>query len=100
MQPIECDILYINAEMDQYIADNPTASIKRFYEQKEIELTNKYEHSLVAKYWPELRSKDSGFMKKKKLIPNLPESINDLEDLPEDYKLTTTKQRFLRHYHL
>jgi hypothetical protein len=65
MQPIECDILYINAEMDQYIADNPTASIKRFYEQKEIELTNKYEHSLVAKYWPELRSKDSGFMKKK-----------------------------------
>ncbi len=45
MQPIECDILYINAEMDQYIADNPTASIKRFYEQKEIELTNKYDHS-------------------------------------------------------
>jgi len=42
MQPIECDILYINAQ--------------RFYEQKEIELTNKYEHSLVAKYWPELRS--------------------------------------------
>ena len=41
MQPIECDILYINAEMDQYIADNPTASIKRFYEQKEIELTNR-----------------------------------------------------------
>jgi len=29
-------------------------------------------------------------MKKK----NSPESINDLEDLPEDHKLTTTKQRF------
>jgi hypothetical protein len=39
-------------------------------------------------------------MKKKKLVPNLPEIINELEDLPEDYKLTTTKQRFLRHYHL
>jgi hypothetical protein len=46
------------AEMDQYIADNPTASIKRFYDQKELELTNKY--------WPEFESKDIGLIKKKK----------------------------------
>jgi hypothetical protein len=36
--------------MDQYIADNPTASIKRFYDQKKLELTNKYGHTLVSKY--------------------------------------------------
>ena len=62
MQLIKCDILYINAEMDQHIADNPIASIKRFYDQKELELTNKYGHILVAKYWPEFESKDSGLM--------------------------------------
>jgi hypothetical protein len=30
-----------------------------------------------------------------KIVPKLPKSINDLEDLPDDYKLTITKQRFL-----
>ena len=55
--------------MDQYIADNPTASIKRFYDQKELELTNKY--------WPEFESIDSGLMKKNKLVPNLSESISE-----------------------
>jgi len=33
--------------------------------------------------------------KKNRLVPNLPNSINDLEDLPEYYKLTTSKQRFI-----
>jgi len=39
--------------------------------------------SQVAKYWPEFQAKDSGLMKKIKLVPNLTEIINDLEDLPE-----------------
>ena len=38
MQPIKCVILYIYAEMDQFIADNPTVSIKRFYDQKELNM--------------------------------------------------------------
>jgi hypothetical protein len=57
-----------------------------------------FDDSQVAKYWPEFQSKDSGLMKKKKLVPNLPKSINYLKDLHEDYKLTTTKQRFFNQY--
>ena len=53
MTLIECDIMYINAEIDQYISENPSAPIKRIYDQKELELTNKYGHKLVAEYWPE-----------------------------------------------
>jgi len=59
-----------------------------------------FDDSQVAKYWPEFQSKDSGLMKKKKLVPNLPKSINYLKDLHEDYKLTTTKQRFSINTHL
>jgi len=80
--------MYINEEIDQYVFENPSDPIKRNYNQKELEL--------VAEYWPEYESRDSGLMKKKnRLVPNLPNSTNDLEDLPEDYKLTTSKQRFL-----
>jgi hypothetical protein len=55
---------------------------KYVYNQKEIELVVKYGPALVATYWPEL-------------VPKLPTNIDDLKDLPEDYKATTTKCRFL-----
>lgn len=45
--------MYINEEIDQYIAENPSY-IKKIYDQKETELTNKYDgHTSIAKYWPE-----------------------------------------------
>ena len=51
---------------------------------------------LFATYWPEFESRDSGmFNKKNKLVQKLPTNINDLSELPEQYKLTTTKQRLL-----
>ncbi len=37
MTPIECDIMYINAKIDQYISENPSAPIKIIYDQKELE---------------------------------------------------------------
>ena len=101
MEPIQSEIMVILSEIDQVILANPTQSIKNAYNQKEIELVAKYGPALVATYWPEFESKDSAFFAhKNKLVPKLPTNIDDLKDLPEDYKLTTTKQRFLRHYHL
>ncbi len=41
------------AEVDKTIISNPTTSIKNVYDQKEIELANKYGPDLVAAYWPE-----------------------------------------------
>jgi hypothetical protein len=56
----------------------------------------KYGPELVATYWPEFQSKDSTyFAHKNKIVPKLPTCINDLKDLPEDYKLTVTKKSFL-----
>lgn len=96
LEPVECDIILMNIEIQSLISTNPTTSIKNIYNQKEIELTIKYGSQLVAKHWPEFDSKDSGLFKRKnKLVPKLPSSIEDLTDLPEDYKLTITKQRFL-----
>ena len=42
LQPIECDIILINIEIDRIISTNPTTSIKNVYDQKEIELIIKY----------------------------------------------------------
>ena len=57
---------------------------------------NKFGPELVAAYWPEFESKDSAyFAHKNKFVPKLPTGIEDLKDLPEDYKQTTTKKSFL-----
>jgi hypothetical protein len=44
---------------------------------------------MLLRYWPQFDSVDSAFFScKNKLIPALPQSINDLEDLPNNYKVT------------
>ena len=96
MEPIESEIMFTLSEIDRIILANPTISIKNVYNQKEIELVAKYGPALVATYWPEFESKDSAFFAhKNKLVPKLPTNIDDLKDLPEDYKTTTTECRFL-----
>jgi hypothetical protein len=93
-------ILYMGIDM---IKKRPTLSIKKLYDEKELELTIKYGAKDVAKYWPQFDSVDSAFFSiffsvffsiffqffyKNKLIPALPQSINDFEDLPNNYKVT------------
>jgi hypothetical protein len=96
METIQTDIMLALAEVDKIIISNPTTSIKNVYDQKEIELVNKYGPELVAAYWPEFETKDSTyFAHKNKFVPKLPTSLLDLKDLPADYKLTTTKKPFL-----
>lgn len=96
MEPIQSEIMLIMQEIDNIILNNPTISIQNIYNQKEVELVDKYGALLVATYWPEFESKDSAFFAhKNKLVPKLPTSIDDLKDLPDNYKLTTTKQQFL-----
>ena len=59
-------------------------------------MVNNYGPALVAEFWPEFESKDSAFFAhKNKLVPKLTTNIHDLKDLPDDYKTTTTKLRFL-----
>ena len=65
LEPIQCDIMLIDIEIDRFINENPTLSIKNMYDQKEIDLTVKYGSFLVAKYWPEYESRDSALFKKK-----------------------------------
>ena len=43
-------------EIDNLIQKNPNQSIKSLYDDKEIELVNKFGAELVAKYWPEFDS--------------------------------------------
>jgi hypothetical protein len=96
MLKIQTEIMLVLADVDKIIIENPTTSIKNVYDQKEIELVNKYGPELVAAYWPEFQSKDSTyFAHKNKIVPKLPTNINDLKDLPADYKQTTTKKPFL-----
>ena len=66
------------------------------YDQKKIDLTVKYGSFFFAKYFPEYESRNSGLFKKKtKLVPKLSTNIDDLQDLPDNFKLTTTKKCFL-----
>ena len=96
MKPIQCEIMKIMSEIPVVIANHPTIQIKNLYDQKEIELIKKFDAKQVAQYWPEFDSKDSAFfVQRNKLIPKLPTSINDLQDLPDDYKITISKERFL-----
>ena len=84
-------------EIDNLIQKNPNQSIKILYDDKEIELVNKFGAELVAKYWPEFDTKENGlFVKKNKFVPKLPTSLEDLQDLPEDYKLTTNEKNYKR----
>jgi hypothetical protein len=50
METITTDIMLALAEVDKTIISNPTTSIKNVYDQKEIELVNKYGPELVAAY--------------------------------------------------
>jgi hypothetical protein len=74
------------AEVDKTIISNPTTSIKNVYDQKEIELVNKwinkYGPELVAAYWSDFETKDSTyFAHKNKFVPKLPTSLLELKDL-------------------
>ena len=96
LQPIECEIKIIMNDIDQTIDDNPTISIKHLYDQKEIQLIKKYGPLKVALYWPEFENKDSLFFSRKnKSIPKLPVGIDDLKDLPDQYKEINVGGRFL-----
>jgi len=96
LMPIQCDIMIINAEIEAEILRRPTLSIKKLYDEKEVELTIKYDAKQVAKYWPQFDSVDSAFFSyKNKLVPALPDNIDDLKDLPQNYKVTTDNRRFL-----
>jgi hypothetical protein len=88
--------MIINAEIEAEILRRPTLSIKKLYDEKEVELTIKYDAKQVAKYWPQFDSVDSAFFSyKNKLVPALPDNIDDLKDLPQNYKVTTDNRRFL-----
>ena len=50
---IESEIKLLLNEINNLIVKNPNHSIKSLYDDKEIELVNKYGSELVAKYWPE-----------------------------------------------
>jgi len=88
--------MIINSEIENEISNRPSISIKKLYDEKEVELTLKYDTKQVAKYWPQFDSVDSAFFKhKNKFIPALPESIYDLKDLPDNYKVTNDNRKFL-----
>ena len=61
MESIQSEIMEALADIDKIIISNPTTSIKNVYDQKEIELVNKFGPELVAAYWPEFESKDSAY---------------------------------------
>ena len=49
----------------------------------------------MAIFCPEFNQVDSAFFTKKaKLVPKLPQSIDDLKDLPDNFKETKKKERF------
>ena len=96
MENIQSEIMIILQEINKIVVENPTQSIKNIYDQKEVELVNKFGAKLVAEFWPEFDSKDSAlFVHKNKLVPKLPKNIDDLKDLPEEFKTTTAKKSFL-----
>ena len=96
MTPIECDIKKIRNEMDFFISSNPTRSVAKQREKKIIELSLKYSEREVAIFCPEFNQVDSAFFTKKaKLVPKLPQSIDDLKNLPDNYKEPKKKERFL-----
>ena len=81
MEPIECEIMQVLREIDQFITDHPNFSAKDIYDQKEVELISKYGPQLVAKFLPEFESRDNTiFRAKYKSVPKLPTNINDLTD--------------------
>ena len=47
MEIIQTEIMIALAEIDKIIISNPTTSIKNVYDQKEIELVNKYGPELI-----------------------------------------------------
>ena len=65
-------------------------------DQTKIQLIKKYGPLKVALYWPEFENKDSHFFSRKnKSIPKLPVGIDDLKDLPDQYKEINVGGRFL-----
>ena len=95
MEPIQVDVMEALAEVDRLIEANPTKSVKRIYDEEEL-LEKWKDQNLVSLYWPEFETKNSAyFAHKNKYVLKLPTGINDLKDLPDDYKLTTVKCRFL-----
>ena len=78
------------------IDSNPAVSIHSVWEDKQVELTLIYGERLVAKYCPDLHSIDSAvYVRKGKHVPVLLKSLDELKDLPDDYKKTKTKLKFL-----
>jgi hypothetical protein len=64
-----------------------SSSISKIWDKKLIELTLKYLEREIAVYCPEFNKVDSCFFTKKaKLVPKLPQSIDELKDLPDIYK--------------
>ena len=50
----------------------------------------------MAKYCPDLHSIDSAlYVRKGKHVPVLPKGLDELKDLPDDYKETKTKLKYL-----
>jgi hypothetical protein len=48
--PIQCDIMIINSEIENEISNRPSISIKKLNDEKEVELTLKFDTKQVAKY--------------------------------------------------
>lgn len=96
MTPIEHGMfVFKNHEIKLLIDANPTHSIQQFWEKKEVELVLKYDQKLVARYWPDFASVDIAlFVRKNKHVPSLLKSLDELKDLPEQYKLTKKQTRF------
>ena len=77
------------------IDSNPTVSIQSIWEDKQVKLTLIYGERLVAKYWPDLHSIDIAlYVRKGKHVPVLHKGLDELKDLPDDYKETKTKLKF------
>ncbi len=89
MAPIECDIKKIRNEMDFFISSNPTSSVAKQQEKKIIELSLKYSEREVAIFCPEF---NQHFLPKKlNQCLKLPQSIDELKDLPDDMRPTKLK---------
>ena len=80
MQAIKCEILKPKIIIQNEIINNPTVSVSKLSEKMILDLTFNYGEQAVASYCSQFDFVESGFMNKKsKLVPKLPESLEEFE---------------------
>ena len=84
--------MLIDIEIDRFIKENHIFSIKKLNNQNEIDLTVNNGSYLALNIGLNTSQETADCFNRR---PKSPTNIDDLQDLTDYFKLTTTKERFL-----